>query len=328
MHRLLRRTALLVLATALLGVGACSSSAGSANSSNAAPAAPQAERGAPAAGAGSGGAANDTAPNANTGDQTAKQVEPVQRDLIYTGTITVKVNDVVAAANNATNIVTALGGIVGADTRTLGATKSEDTATLVLRVPSNTFTSTLDALAKLGDEESRHVQTDDVTDTLTDLDARVATQQASVDRIRELMTKAQSISDITSIESELTRRQADLDSLLQRRAKLAGLVALSTITLNLHGPSAPAVVAKDDSGFLSSLKSGWHGFVVSLSALIKFVLYVLPWAAAIGLVLLIVWFVRRKRPSRVVKVIPVTEVPASQSETVTPVVPGPAPSRD
>jgi uncharacterized Zn-binding protein involved in type VI secretion len=302
MHRLLRRTALLVLAAAVLGVGACSSS--SDNSATSSPNAAQPQRGAEA---GSGGVANDSAPNPNTGDQTAKPAAPVQRDLIYTGAITVKVNDVVVAANNATSIVTALGGIVGADTRSLGSDQSHATATLVLRVPSNTFTSTLDSLAKLGDEENRQVQTEDVTDTLTDLDARVATQQASVDRIRELMAKAQSISDITSIEGELTRRQADLDSLLQRRAKLSGLVALSTITLNLHGPSAPAAVAEGEPGFLAALKSGWHGFVVSLSALVKFVLYVLPWALAVGLVMLITWQIRRGRRPRIATVGPVSD---------------------
>ena len=74
----------------------------------------------------------------------------------------------------------------------------------------------------------------DVTETLVDLAARIATQQASLARVRELLARATTIGEIVSLENELTNRQAELDSLMQRREKLSGLVALATITVVLE----------------------------------------------------------------------------------------------
>ena len=71
----------------------------------------------------------------------------------------------------------------------------------------------MDRLAQLGDEQTRSVQTQDVTESLVDVESRLVTQQASVDRVRALLAKANTIGEVVSIESELTKREADLDSL-------------------------------------------------------------------------------------------------------------------
>lgn len=44
----------------------------------------------------------------------------------------------------------------------------------------------------------------DVTEQLVDVESRIATQRASVERIRALLARAASVSEITSVESELT----------------------------------------------------------------------------------------------------------------------------
>lgn len=223
-------------------------------------------------------------------------VEPLQeRALVYTGTITVDVQSVVRAADEASAIAIGAGGIVAGDTRTIEEFGSQ--ATLVLRVPAERFASTLDRLAGLGEEQGRQVQAEDVTEQLVDLDARIATQQASVDRVRELLARAQTIGEIVSLESELTRRQAELDSLTQRRATMSGLVDLATITLVLHGPAGPAAEEEEpEIGFLAGLRNGWEGFLASVTIVLTIVGWLLPFAVAIGVpVLVILWFVRRRR---------------------------------
>jgi hypothetical protein len=204
----------------------------------------------------------------------------------------VRVDSVARAADEASAVVIGLGGIVAGDNRTI----YEDGAyaTLVLRVPADQFTSTLDRLAGLGTERSRQVQAQDVTEQLVDLDARIATQQASVDRVRELLARAQTIGEIVSLESELTRRQAELDSLVQRRATMAGLVDLATITLVLHGPSAPEE-DEPQTGFVAGLRAGWDGFLTSVTILLTIAGWLLPWAIVFGTpTLVILWLLRRR----------------------------------
>jgi hypothetical protein len=248
-----------------------------------------------------GGKAADSPANGSSSSGGQGTLTPIQeRSVIYTGTITVRVDSVVPAADQAAAIATGIGGIVAGDNRTIDANRSQ--ATLVLRVPTDHFSSTLDALAKLGTESSRQVSADDVTETMIDLDARIADQQASVDRVRALLAQAQSISEIMSIESELTSRQADLDSLIQRRAKMAGLVDLATITVNLDGPDVPTDTGTgQQTGFLSGLRNGWHGFLTSVAGVLTVAGFLLPWAIVIGLPLwLVLWLARRRRRAQTV----------------------------
>jgi hypothetical protein len=228
-----------------------------------------------------------------------------ERSLIYTGTITVEVASVVRAADEATAIAIGVGGIVAGDNRTIDDSGSQ--ATLVLRVPADRFSSTLDNLADLGTEQGRMVQAQDVTEQLVDLEARIATQQASVDRVRELLARAQTIGEIVSLESELTRRQADLDSLVQRRAAMSGLVELATITLVLYGPSGPVEEEEPDTGFLAGLRSGWEGFLASVTIVLTIIGWLLPFAIAIGVPVIVILSILRRRRRRKVAAAPTAE---------------------
>jgi hypothetical protein len=214
------------------------------------------------------------------------------RSLVFTGTVTVRVDKVDQAASSARALATDAGGFVSGDDRS--GDKTSYQVRLTLRVPSARFSSVVDGLTGLGQPESRKLSTEDVTDQVVDLEARISTGQASVDRVRALLAKAQNISDIVALESELSRREADLESLKSRRTKLDDLTTLSTITAVLVGKDAPA--AKPRSGFLIGLSAGWHAFTGSLQVLLTVLGALLPWVLALGVpVLLLVWIVHRVR---------------------------------
>ena len=209
----------------------------------------------------------------------------VQRSIIHTGDITVRVADVNQAATQAEALADAADGYLGGDDRQIDAGQS--TATLTLRVSADRFDATMAAIARLGKEQSRTVSTQDVTSQVIDIAARLRTQQASVDRIRALLAKATTIGEIVSIESELTQREADLESLEAQQAKLGDLTTLSTITVTLLGPQAHLVVAKKTehkSGFVAGLSRGWHAFLASMAWLLTVLGAVLPFAIGIALV--------------------------------------------
>src|SRR5262249_60272583 len=99
---------------------------------------------------------------------------------------------------------------------------------------------TLPAGGNPGTGTGSTVSTQDVTSQVIDVAARLRSEQASVDRVRALLAQATSIGEIVSIESELTQREADLESLESQQANLNDLTALSTITATLLGPQAEA----------------------------------------------------------------------------------------
>jgi len=108
--------------------------------------------------------------------------------------------------------------------------------TFELRVPAAQLDAVLDRLGALGEEKSRHVSTEDVTDKVTDLDAELANKRALRDRLRALLARAKDVKDVLSVETELTRVQTDIDSLETRLKKLQEDVAFSSIRLTLRPP--------------------------------------------------------------------------------------------
>ncbi len=296
-------TVLITIGLALAaGPAACSAQSGSSAQSSpprdmaagAAPAQAQDGGGKADAKVAAGGNAQAVVPAGKLGSP-----QTLARDIIYTGSITVRVKDVDAAASQLEGLAAGAGGFVGGDTRNMDAGQS--TATLVLRIPAEKFGGVLDAIGEQlgGRELSRKVSTEDVTDKAIDLDARIASQRASVDRVRALLAKAQSLTDITTIESQLTQREADLESMQAEKRNLDELTALSTVTVSLLGPEAVVAKPKPEpaTGFWPGLTHGWHAFLGALQVLLLVVGAVLPFAVVIGAAVLAVLWLRRRRRS-------------------------------
>ncbi len=290
-----------------VGTAGCSSG-GDEHSSSGAPAAQ--EKGDPAGDSGVPGGATRQAGN----PLPDRQVETSQQSVVYTGTLDVRVDDVAAAANQAGALVTGAGGVIAGDTRQTSTSRS--TADLVLRVPGPKFADTVNRLGKLGHEIRRELSTEDVTQAVADLDSRITSQKASVTRLRGLLSRAQNISDITTIETELANREAELESLQARSRVLEDQVALSTITLHLltKGDFAAPV---EERGFLAGLRAGWHGFLVTLSGGLTAFGAVLPFLVALAIPAGLIWWFARRRRSVVV---------AAPATAATPAQSGPPPA--
>ncbi|MEU4779790.1 DUF4349 domain-containing protein [Micromonospora sp. NPDC023633] len=216
-----------------------------------------------------------------------------QRSIIYTGTMRVQVDDVDAAARSAIATVTAAGGFVGGDQRR--SVDADARAELEFRVPAAKFYGVVEELAKLGRQQRREIHTKDVTEQVVDLDARITTQRARVESARRLLARATSISDLVSLENELSRREADLASLEAKKERLADLTSLSTVTVSLVGPDASTADEETEVGFLVGLEGGWKVFLTSMTVLLTVLGAVLPWLLAVGVPLAVLLLVLRRR---------------------------------
>jgi Domain of unknown function (DUF4349) len=204
----------------------------------------------------------------------------VQRQLVRTAQLTVEVADPVTAVRQVRTAAASTGGFVTEE-------RSGDTGSwLVLRVPADALDRLIDEVAGYGHVTDRSGQVQDATEEVVDLDARVASQTASVARVRGLLAEATTIGDVISIESELARREADLDSLTRRLAALKDQVALSTLTVDLRGPGvAQPLDPRPAPGFLDGLAAGWEGLRVvgtAVAAVVGFVLPFLPVLAVLA----------------------------------------------
>jgi Domain of unknown function (DUF4349) len=211
----------------------------------------------------------------------------VTRSLVRTAQLSVEADDPVAATPRVRAAVAGAAATVSQESST------DSGAQLTIRVPADRLDQLIDAIAGLGHVTHRTAQVVDATEDVVDLGARVASQRASVDRVRALLSQARSIGDVVAIESELTRREADLDSLTGRLAALKDQVALSTLTVDVDR----APIAKTDNppptGFLAGLAAGWEGLQATASATGAVIGFLVPFLPVVALLIGLVWVGRR-----------------------------------
>ncbi|MFE2580826.1 DUF4349 domain-containing protein [Streptomyces sp. NPDC059378] len=282
---------LLASAVALAGCSAGADNKSASSSDAKAAAGPEAQ---PASGA----EAQAGAADAGRSDSAKTGTPPVLSTsrIIRTATLTVQVKDAAKALDKARTTTEDAGGYVGDETTTRDEDGGEHTR-VVLRVPVDRYDEVLAGLEGTGKLLERTAKAQDVTDQVVDVDSRVKSQRASVARIRELMDRADKLSDVVTLEGELSSREADLESLLAQQASLKDRTSMATITLSLFEKPVPKPEKKDeDPGFVDALAGGWGAFVTMLRWLAVAFGAALPFVAVAAL-LVLAWL-RLIRPRR------------------------------
>ncbi|APH44821.1 hypothetical protein BMW26_07525 [Microbacterium sp. 1.5R] len=255
------------------------------------------------------GAVDQSAPSALTesaeSGAVAGDVAAGDREIIATANATVEVKDVSDAAVAIGTLAESHGGYV--ESTEIGGTPAVDASSdpvaadseygwISIRVPSADLPAVIDELTESGEVLSSSIAQQDVTSTAIDLRARIDATRASVQRLSELMSQTGTVAELIEAEVALTDRQAQLESYEQQLASLEDQVAMSSLSVQLTRTAAPTTA--DPAGFSDGLVAGWNGLVVSLNALVVSVGFLLPWLAVAGLVVLIIWGVRRARRGR------------------------------
>ena len=166
----------------------------------------------------------------------ALQPEDLGRMIVFTATITIEVEDVVSAGEQAQAAVAGLGGMLfGQETTTGPGARS----VLTIKVPPENFDEALSRLAGVGDLVEQTVFADDVTERVVDLESRITTAEASVERLRAFLETAESVEAVAAFESELLERETELEVMRGQLRTLEDQVALATIVLVLTEPIPP-----------------------------------------------------------------------------------------
>ncbi|TCC46604.1 DUF4349 domain-containing protein [Kribbella capetownensis] len=289
----MRRIRGAVVAVAALGIVLLAGCGGSSNENSAGGVSGPAQRQDGGSGASAGdsgkvaeGASGSGAPKASGQPQ---EQPSVTRAIIKTGSLTVEADDVNGQRQKAITVVTSLRGQVASEDTGSNADGKITQANLVLKVPTASYETAIQRLSDLGKRVQIHQESADVTEQVVDVESRINSQRASLERMRTLLAKANTIGEIVSVETELTRREADLESLLAKQKNLSLQTELATLTLTLTEKGKPPVAEDPDRGFLAGLKGGWSAFVATFAALATALGAVLPFLVLIALIGVPLW---------------------------------------
>jgi hypothetical protein len=218
------------------------------------------------------------------------RVEPgpdlVARAVIRKGDVELRAADVGKAQFEVQRVVDRHSGQVTEEKTTTDDDGDPAYTRMVLRIPTGRFSAAMSALKEIGELESADSSEDDVTTQLIDTRSRLRAQKRSIARITVLFDRAESIRDIMAIEAELSRRQADLDSLERQLAYLRGQTSMSTITVSIDEiptKAAPKKADDDHAGFVAGLSAGWDALSAFAVALATALGALLPWLIVLGI---------------------------------------------
>jgi len=301
--------AALVCGAALLAgcaQGATSPSAASGPAVHGNPAAP-----APAPGAergpgtsGSNTAGSNAAGSAGSGESApgAARLALANQSVIYTASLTVQAKNVMAAATQATAIVTAQGGYVSSEqTSATPGGQTRPTVSLQLKIPVGAYPATLGKLAggAIGTETSLSQQAQDVTGQVADVTSQVTSGQDAITQLQALLRRAGSISDLLTVQEQISTQESSLEALQAQERALSRETAYATVSVTLLGPKprqhvVPVKKPVQRHGFLAGLGAGWRGLRLVVSGVLTVLGAVLPFAVVAAVLAAVGYRARRR----------------------------------
>ena len=278
-------TLLLAVSAGLLAVGCSSGVAGTGSTSVSGAAAHGA--GLPAAVPGPAGAVKGASSgHAGTAGLTAVPL-PGGQAVIFTATLSLRATNVQATVSRATQLAEAAGGYVSGEHASMTSSRRTPAAVSIqFKVPSAVYQTTLGELGSLGTKRSETQQAQDVTGTVADVNSRVASAEAAIAQLRQLLTRAGTVGGLLSVQDQINQEEASLEALQAQQRALARETSYATISMTVTGNRARSATHhrhKAAGGFLAGLTAGWRALRLVVSGLLTAAGAALPFVIPLGL---------------------------------------------
>ena len=223
-------------------------------------------------------------------DESAASFEP---DIIRTRYLSLSVDSPSETADQITDVVEAAGGRIASRSDYTPVDYGQPSSYLEARIPYDVLDATVETIQELGDVQEVSLNSVDVSLQKVDVDARIGVLEAAIERLNELLAEAASTSDLIAVESALSERQAELDSLQSQRDYLSDQTLFATLSISVITP-ANATPAEPD-GFLDGIIRGWESILAFFAGTIVWAGILVPWLGLAAVVIAIILLLRRLR---------------------------------
>ncbi len=238
------------------------------------------------------GIAPDTVPPAT--EDFSPQADVAERMVIQESYLSLLVKNVAEVRKQIISYAQSVGGYM-VNTH-IESPADAPTATIVIRVPSETLAATLDYLRNLSVKVvSENLTGWDVTDQYIDYEKRIEILENTKAKFESILAQAIEISDITSLNREIISLQNQIDSLkgqqegLSKRAELAKLtIYLATDEIAL--PYAPSEAFRPNIIFKLAVRS----LVGNLRQVATWAIWIGVYAVIWLPVLLLIWWWKKR----------------------------------
>ena len=191
---------------------------------------------------------------------------PENVKLIYTADISLESTEFDKAVADLTELVLSSKGYYeSSDVNNYGSYRR---ASYTIRVPASSFDSFCTAIGDVCQVKNISRSARDVSEAYYDTESRLLTQQTKLERLQELLAKAENMEDIITLESAISETELEIENLTGTLRKYDSLVGYSTIYISLSEVYKLTETEEPAIGFgaklTSAFKSGTSGFIDDL----------------------------------------------------------------
>ncbi len=178
------------------------------------------------------------------------------RMVIKKGSLSLRVSDYQIAFEQVKAIVGQEKGFI-VSTEVNQAENSARAATIIIKVPSDRFDTTINKLKMIADHiENETIRGNDVTEEYYDLTARLLNKHKVEQRFQEILKTAKNTKDILDVEKALGDVREEIEQMEGRKRYLSDQVDLSTLNLNIHETHYD--ISLSEGTFLSKISQGFR----------------------------------------------------------------------
>lgn len=158
--------------------------------------------------------------------QVALTTLATERQLIRSATLEIEVKSATTTASALEDIINTSGGYIDNIYE-----RNQIRILITAKVPAMKLDQFMVDVASQGKLVSKSMVVQDVTEQMVDVASRIKNLQVLRDRFRKVLDMANNVNEILAIESELSKVQSELDSMIARSRSLKGSVALSKVDI-------------------------------------------------------------------------------------------------
>lgn len=235
--------------------------------------------------------ATKSAPQGASTDTASKSAgEP--RKIIESAQIVLETRDLAATEKSAFELLSRRNGKVEQSSVSLDS-NGRRSGNYTLRVPAGQLQAYVEELSALQDVvvRQRSLSAQDVTEDFVDISARLENMQRHEIRLREILSKANTVEEILKVEKELAAVRTQIESTTGRLRVMTGKIEMSAIQLRIT-----EVTVITETNFLGKLKGilrdSWVAAGDVLLYLIAAAIVLSPLAA---LLFVLIWFWRNRQ---------------------------------
>ncbi len=209
------------------------------------------------------------------GMQLAAQRSVIQnRMVIRRADLALRVDNLEKAERSVQKLIAGHGGYVDSASSS-DLDSDHPVLTVSMRVPAQSFDQAMLQIEALGIRTGKSINSEDVTEKVVDMDARIKSMLVQEETYRGLLKQARRLEDVISLQQQLTDVRGQIESIMGQRKSLATQAALSTISLTLT-QSAVAHQAPKDPNWLAQT---WAEATTQMSGLLRGVASFAIWFA-------------------------------------------------